>query len=172
MKKKKRVNGNRKGKAAERKLVKLFSQWWGSEFFRTPESGGMATRLTTQLGIDLSKFKGDIVTLDETFPFCVESKKVEGWTLEQMLTSDKTLMHDWWDQAVTQTPEGKIPLLIFTKNHAPLYAMMRTDDLNRNMGRTLTIRANKSFEIYLHGVPVSIFAADWLFQSGKNGWFA
>lgn len=119
------VNGRKKGQTAERKLAKLFSEWWGSDFARTPLSGGFAT----------AKFRedwnacGDLVTPDKTFPFCVESKKVEGWTLEQMLTSDKTLMHKWWEQCVGETPEGKIPLLVFTKNHAPLYAMIRQDDV-------------------------------------------
>lgn len=167
--KKKRVNGNRKGKTAERKLVPLFAAWWGSEFFRTPESGGMSTRLTKMLKIDLSKFAGDIVTLDETFPFCIESKKVEGWTLEQLLTSDKTLIHSWWDQAVKQTPEGKIPLLVFTKNHAPLYAMMRTSDLPSYVYSTRR-SVGPSFETYIEGVHVAIFALSHLLATTKGDW--
>lgn len=165
---KKRVNGNRKGKAAERKLVKLFAAWWGSEFFRTPESGGMATRLTKQLGIDLNKFTGDVVTLDETFPFCVESKKVQGWHLEQMLSSDKTLMHEWWNQTVEETPNGKIPLLIFTKNHSPLYAILRTVDMCAPFAAKLS--NCKVFSTHLRGEPVQIFLANELFDSSKAGW--
>lgn len=161
---KKRVNGNRKGKAAERKLVPLFAAWWGSEFFRTPESGGMSTRLTKMLKIDFSKFAGDIVTLDETFPFCVESKKVEGWTLEQLLTSDKTLIHGWWEQAVNQTPVGKLPLLVFTKNHAPLYAMMYESQF------TFSTHCNNWFFTYVDGQEVVIFALENLFKTPKELW--
>jgi len=168
---KKRVNGNRKGKTAERKLVPLFAAWWGSEFFRTPESGGMSTRLTRLLKIDFSKFAGDIVTLDETFPFCVESKKVEGWTLEQLLTSDKTLMHGWWDQAIKQTPAGKIPLLVFTKNHAPLYAMMRKDEVQPLTNHDgIDILAGSYFEYFMHNEPVVIFPLENLLKTDKRSW--
>lgn len=122
MAEKKRKNSRRKGQTAERKLVKLFEKWWGSPFFRTPGSGAFATR--GFMNMDLQNMAGDIVTTDPQFPFCVESKKVEGWTLEQMLTSDKTLMHEWWAQTVAETPKGKIPLLVFTKNHAATFVMM------------------------------------------------
>lgn len=165
--KKKRVNGNRKGKSAERVLVKAFSKWWGCEFFRTPESGGMATRLSKQLGIDFSKFKGDIVTLDETFPFCVESKKVEGWTLEQLLTSEKTLIHSWWRQAVDQTPSGKKPLLVFTKNHAPLYAMMHTWDIRHDFFVNLE---HRMFSTVVNDSKVRIFPLMDMLDVPKDIW--
>lgn len=162
--KKKKVNSLKKGQRGERKLVKLFSDWWGSEFFRTPGSGAFATLGFKYKDHDLS---GDILTLDKTFPFCVESKHVEGWTLEQMLTSEKTLMHKWWKQTVKETPEGKIPLLVFTKNRAPLYCILRTCDW-------------EAFEEshFIGWMPtdttayesVYIFTLDNLFKSNKNIW--
>lgn len=157
------VNGRKKGQTAERKLAKMFSAWWGSEFTRTPLSGGFAT----------AKFRedwnacGDLVTPDKSFPFCVESKKVEGWTLEQMLMSDKTHMHKWWEQTVTETPQGKLPLLVFTKNHAPLYAMMRYTDLH------LAVKvATKGamFETVVNNDHVVIFALAHLLKSQKEHW--
>ena len=157
---KKRVNGRKKGHAAERKLAKLFSAWWGSSFTRTPMSGGFAT----------AKFRedwnaaGDLVTPDKTFPFCVESKKVEGWTLEQLLTSDKSLIHEWWKQTVRETPANKFPLLVFTKNHAPLYGMMYSEDLP-------PIATNwRSFQTSLFGCRVTIFSLENLFLSSKEHW--
>lgn len=159
------TNGRNKGATAERKLAKLFAAWWGSDFARTPLSGGFAT----------AKFRedwnacGDLVTPDKSFPFCVESKKVEGWTLEQMLTSDKTLIHKWWEQTLKETPEGKIPLLVFTKNHAPLYAMMREHDIPKHL-----FRANHMFPshfmTYLDGVLVVIFPLVDLFKTPKDTW--
>jgi len=120
--KKKKINSRTKGQSAERKLVKLFSTWWGSDFFRTPGSGAFATKGFA--GIDTSSMAGDLVTTDSTFPFCVESKKVEGWTLEQILTSNKTKIHAWWEQTVRECPPDKVPLLVFTKNHSPIYCMI------------------------------------------------
>jgi len=120
--KKKKINSRTKGQSAERRLAKLFSAWWGSEFFRTPGSGAFATKGFA--GIDTSSMAGDLVTTDSTFPFCVESKKVEGWTLEQILTSNKTKIHSWWEQTVRECPPDKVPLLVFTKNHSPVYCML------------------------------------------------
>lgn len=160
--KKKKVNGRQKGNTAERKLAKLFSTWWGSEFTRTPMSGGFAT----------AKFRedwnaaGDLVTPDRTFPFCVESKKVEKWTLEQMLSSDRTQIHAWWAQTQKETPEGKIPLLVFTKNHAPLYALMHTS----NMHGSLTNRTPHRFDTSIDGLSVSIFLLTSLFDTLPDNW--
>ncbi|NJL54162.1 hypothetical protein HC928_02600 [bacterium] len=117
---KKRVNGRKKGANAERRLAKLFSDWWGTEFARTPLSGGFSTKTFRE---DWNA-AGDLVTPDPAFPFCVESKKVEGWKMEHLLTQKNSLLHDWWNQTLKETPEGKIPLLVFTKNRTPLFAMM------------------------------------------------
>lgn len=122
--KKKRVNGREKGNRAERALAKAFSKWWGSEFTRTPMSGGFATK----------KFRGDwnaegdLVTPDGTFPFTVESKHAEGWNFEQLLTSHKTMLHAWWAQTLRETPDGKIPLLVFRKNRLQPMICLRRDD--------------------------------------------
>lgn len=159
---KKKVNGRQKGSTAERKLAKLFQGWWGSSFARTPMSGGFAT----------AKFRddwnaaGDLVTPDRTFPFCVESKKVEKWTLEQLLTSDKTHIHKWWAQTLDETPSGKIPLLVFTKNHAPLYAMMFTEQMHSELKNAIACR----FDTVVNTCEVSIFALDALFKTLPDNW--
>lgn len=166
------VNGRKKGQGAERKLVKLFEAWWGTRFFRTPGSGAFATR--GFMDMDLSNMAGDIVTVDKSFPFCVESKKVEGWTLEQMLTSDKTKMHDWWEQTTRETPTGKIPLLVFTKNHAPLYVMMCW----RDMVSELTVVQAARRQIFHFDMrtatgeyeAVAIFSLDHLLKTKKENW--
>jgi hypothetical protein len=159
------VNSRRKGQTAERKLVKLFEAWWGAKFFRTPGSGAFATRGFA--GMDTTSMAGDLITDDKTFPFCVESKKVEGWTLEQLLTSKKTHLHKWWEQAVNETPKGKIPLLVFTKNHAPLYAMLRRTDVHLAV---ISAAAGAVFDTSVNDIPVSIFALDHLFTTQKGHW--
>lgn len=119
-----RVNGRRKGHSAERRLVHLFSSWWGSEFFRTPGSGSFATRgfIRTD-GVDLS---GDVVTTDPTFPFCIESKKVEGWTLDRFVHSPKTgELQSWWKQARKEAEScSRVPLLVFARNRIPEYVAL------------------------------------------------
>ena len=77
-----RKNSRDKGGRGERAAAKEFRDWWGTDFARTPSSGGFAT----------AKFRddwnaaGDLVTPDNTFPFCVECKWVEDWTMEQLLS--------------------------------------------------------------------------------------
>lgn len=109
-----------KGQRGEREAAKMLGEWWGSEFTRTPSSGGFKTK----------KFRndwnaeGDIVTPDETFPFCVECKWQENWTMMQLLTSDVCDPWQWWEQTVKQTMgTNKIPLLIFKKNRYPWFYM-------------------------------------------------
>ena len=160
------TNGRNKGATAERKLAKLFAAWWGSDFARTPLSGGFAT----------AKFRedwnacGDLVTPDKSFPFCVESKKVEGWTLEQMLTSNKTLIHKWWEQVVNETPPGKIPMLVFTKNHAPLYVMMATEHAVAAAEPDMMFFWTFVSDKYERKRKVMIFAFDFLLKSKKESW--
>lgn len=164
------VNGRKKGQTAERKLAKQFSAWWGSDFARTPLSGGFAT----------AKFRddwdaaGDLVTPDKTFPFCVESKKVEGWTLDQLLTSDKTKMHSWWIQTIGETATGKVPMLVFTKNRAPTFVMMRKSDVVSSLGEVFRDWLHRCFEYRInlgdvHEVVV-IFDLEDLLQTSKEKW--
>tara|TARA_R100001086_G_scaffold210036_1_gene125919 strand:- start:434 stop:916 length:483 start_codon:yes stop_codon:yes gene_type:complete len=104
-----------KGARFERSIVKRLAKWWGSEFQRTPQSGG--SQLAN--GWNLA---GDVCTPDETFPFHVECKHVEGWDLSHLLTSKEMgLFGKWLDQASTEASDGKIPLIIFKRNrHKPM----------------------------------------------------
>lgn len=117
---KKAVNGRNKGANQERKLAKLLSDWWGAKVYRTPGSGAWATSHTD----GKLNSAGDIVCEDPNFPFCVESKKVEGWHLEQLLTSPKCIIRKWWQQTLDETPVDKEPLLIFSRNGLPELMMV------------------------------------------------
>lgn len=112
-----------KGQRAERKVAKLLTAWWGSEFHRTPGSGSFATRTSTDYNVS-----GDVSTPDETFPFCVEVKNQEGWHLEQLLTAPECDIIQWWRQAEEQCPEDRTPLLVFTRNHQPLFCVTTCED--------------------------------------------
>jgi hypothetical protein len=115
-----RQNSRDKGGRGERAAAKEFNSWWGTDFARTPSSGGFAT----QRFRDDWNAAGDLVTPDKNFPFCVECKWVEGWALEQLLKNDSCLVFSWWRQALGECPEDKLPLLVFKKNNHPFYCMV------------------------------------------------
>lgn len=112
-----------KGQRGERQVAKLLSEATGLEFSRTPLSGGWASARTR----DQVNAHGDLVCSDPDFPWSVEVKNCEGWSFEQLLTAPKSQLHEYWHQTVTQTPEGKRPLLVFTRNHAPWFCMGHLD---------------------------------------------
>jgi len=114
-----------KGNRAEREAAKKFSQWWGSNFTRTPSSGGFGTKQFR----DGWNAAGDIVTPDTSFPFIVECKWQECWHMEQLIKNDKCEIFKWWQQALNETGLGKVPLLFFTRNGHPWYVMIDLDDL-------------------------------------------
>ena len=121
--KKKRKNGRDKGNRGERAVAKLFSTWWGADFARTPMSGGFRNQKFRQ---DWNA-EGDLVTPDTDFPFSVECKWHEDWTLDQLITaSDTTEIWQWWGQTLNQTEREKISLLVFKRNHMPWYYMVRS----------------------------------------------
>lgn len=121
---KRRKNSRAKGAGFERVVAKLLTDWWGATFHRTPNSGGLHWKNDTRVS-------GDIVAPQdggEDFPFNVECKKVEGWTFEQILKGAGEF-YKWWEQCSRDAGEhGKIPLLIFSKNRAPVYYALRDND--------------------------------------------
>lgn len=133
----KRKNGRAKGQRGERIVAKLLSEWWGADFARTPQSGGFRNKKFRE---DWNA-EADIVTADDSFPFCVEVKWQEGWSLDHLLTSDKSPIWEWWNQCWNQCPENKIPLLVFKRNNMPWYFMGWSRDFNH-------LTPNKFLEVY------------------------
>lgn len=149
-----------KGQRGERKAAKALEGWWGSEFARTPSSGGFRTKKFR----DEWNAASDLVTSDETFPFAVEVKNCEGWHLEQLLTAPKCDLYDWWDQAVREAPLGKIPLLMFTRNHQPFFVVMRARHWRPDVVPAPLL------SIFIDGKEVCIMKADTLFETHKEDW--
>lgn len=105
-------NPKRKGNDYERKIAKLFTEWWGEPFYRTPNSGG--------LGWQGKKIAGDLITPDN-FPFVVECKKEENWNFEQIIEG-RGIFYKWWEQVIRDAKKvEKLPLLVFSKNHSNDY---------------------------------------------------
>ena len=122
----KKFGSRAKGCKFEVEVAKALSAWWGEErsFRRTPLSGAWDKRAG-----------GDLVA-PESFPFCVEAKNVEGWELQQLITSGRRkgdedgqcLIEKHWGQAVRECQEGKRPMLVFSRNNQPAFYMMLAVD--------------------------------------------
>lgn len=116
------VNSRDKGIRFERKIAKAFSESLGLDIRRTPLSGGWAK--------GSAEVAGDLVCVDnpDDFPYHVECKCSEGWKLESLFTDQHKWFDDWWEQCVTECPEGKIPLLVFTRNYTPEFVALKFPD--------------------------------------------
>jgi len=85
------INSNAKGKRGELAVVKIINKYLGTNFRRTPNSGGLS-------------FKGDIIDIDNTNPlydFHIEIKNTN--TLQ---------IPKWMEQIDRDLPLGKTGLLI------------------------------------------------------------
>ena len=85
------INSQKKGKRGELEVVKIINKRLGTNFRRTPNSGGLS-------------FKGDIIDIDNSNPlydFHIEIKNTK--TLQ---------IPKWVDQIENDCPRGKTGLLI------------------------------------------------------------
>lgn len=107
-----------KGSQFERTIAKQLSSWWGYTFYRSPGSGSLHWSSSTNTG-------GDIVApLEAGFPFVVECKNHEDWTIENLFLNNKE-PKAWWKQVVSDALEyDKIPMLIFTRNRAKKFVTL------------------------------------------------
>lgn len=133
-----------KGGNYERTVAKKFSEWWGGQFSRTPGSGSL------HWGSD-QRIAGDIVPPQGMdFPFVIECKKHEGWTLDNVFLNTGE-PKNWWAQVVTDARRVKlIPMLIFSRNRAkdfimlpfysPLYNYLKALSTDSVMATQITIK--------------------------------
>jgi hypothetical protein len=135
---KKRINSKAKGNEFELKTAKVLSKWWGEDFHRTPQSGGLHWKKDNRIS-------GDIVTPpDSVFPFNIECKKREEWTFEQLLKGTGDL-EKYWKQCLDDADSTDMkPMLIFSKNFAPNYLMISESDFHG-----LTVGSMVQFNYFL-----------------------
>ena len=118
-------NSRAKGRRAERDVAKLLVEWWGTfeakcEFKVTPLSGGWGGRDGGKHVRAHFKASGDLMTTATLFPFTVEVKHREQWSMRNLVAGRATPPWDWWLQAQRQADEeGGIPMLWFRKNKYP-----------------------------------------------------
>lgn len=114
-----------KGRRAEREVAKLLAKWWGQlepkcEFKPTPLSGGWGGRDGGAHVRAHFKASGDLMTTATKFPFTVEVKHREAFSLKNVIAGKPTPVWDWWDQTCrAATEEDGVPMLWFKKNKQP-----------------------------------------------------
>jgi hypothetical protein len=107
-----------KGSGYELKMAKKFGPWWGGTFHRVPGSGSLHWGDDNRVAGDIAAPQG----LD--FPFVIECKKHEGWTMDHVLMNIGD-PKGWWEQVVTDARRVKhVPMLIFSRNRAKDYVMV------------------------------------------------
>lgn len=111
---------NERGKTAERRIAKLWTDIIGWKFARTPGSGsGHAWGFFAN-----DRVRGDIVCVEKgvTFPFLVESKKVKDFPWDLMFTNRPPAdFVKWWAKAKQDaTLDGKFVALVISRNQGPM----------------------------------------------------
>ncbi|MBT8386873.1 MAG: hypothetical protein KJO12_05630 [Ignavibacteria bacterium] len=152
-------HASRKGKGFERQIAKSLSRWWGieSSFRRTPISGAW----------DKERAAGDIIVPDQ-FPFGIECKCQEGWELVQLIKNPVNCkIMKFWKQTVEECKKSKKPLLVFSKNQQPSFALFRKKDLDDIIDSyQIYIKFNNIMEVHCEEVLV-ICLFDELFKRLK-----
>jgi hypothetical protein len=130
------VKGRRVGIAFEKKIIKRLGAWWADDpfsLYRSHGSGGRSTILSTDSGL----YSGDVIPVKDVaqpWPFSVELKKSETFTLESILLSRKSLFYAFWKQCARDAARSKkIPLLICGKNHREPLVFFYMKDFDRLM---------------------------------------
>jgi len=113
------TNGRQKGSRGERDVAHIIKEWWrkhegACEFIRTPLSGGWAHDSKAAAHF---KASGDLMTTAKDFPFCVEVKWREGWSVSYLLDGKATPAWEWWRQAIAAAKrQDDIPMMWLRKN--------------------------------------------------------
>lgn len=120
---------HRKGSVAENDVAKRLAQWWrpiepDARFKRTPKSGGWAT---AAIRGDF-KASGDVMTTAKRWPFTVEVKRREGWSMHTLTQGRASPVWQWWRQCCREADEeSRIPMLWLRKNRQPWLIMLPND---------------------------------------------
>lgn len=121
-------NPKAKGNNFERTVAKLFSDWSGVKFMRTPMSGAIHNFKDRRVVSDIVP----PLTLGN-FPFSIECKKVTcSWEFSVMLEKKSMTLGSHWDQCRFDAErEALVPFLVFTKNYRAIYVVLRKQDYQK-----------------------------------------
>jgi len=130
-KKKKKVDGGKKGKTAERELVKLFTARFGDGFSRSLGSGnrwGQVKKLPQHAKDTLT---GDLCC-PKGFKWVLESKNgYDDIDLNLCMVKDNGLLNGFLDQVTKDVKRGgRKPMLLWKKTRRPWLAFVHTEELD------------------------------------------
>lgn len=119
------INSKQKGNRNEVQLAKLISKWTGSEFKRTPMSGGLNYENKILVGADI------LCTNPKFFwPFSVETKWYGRFHLSKKLRSN-SIIYTKWAQTLRDANETmRIPLFIFRENNGSFKVCISDNDFD------------------------------------------
>lgn len=126
-----KINSRRKGKTAERAVAKLLEKYWstveeGVRFKSTPLSGGAFGDPETR---GVFKASGDLMSTSTIFPWSIEIKHREGFSLDNILKGKKSPCWSWWRQCQKAAKEmNQRPMLWFRKNNMEWYVIVGASD--------------------------------------------
>jgi hypothetical protein len=168
------VNARAKGKDYESLICKEFTTWWNR-----PGCVFQRTSFLQTLSLNQRIAGGDLVPviplqnkLDTSFPFSVECKKDESWDLVHWLKANpKNIFGLWWKQCTTDAvANAKSPLLIFSRNNAGSFVVMKVEDEVNHFSGFLNLNvaySNSGFfaqvnDDRVHILPLSEFFRAWI----------
>lgn len=166
---------NTKGDAGEREVAKLIANWWPEKqlsdgravlFVRTPKSGGWA------YGAEFN-VKGDLTTNAERFPFCIEVKRRENWTLQRFVEGRPSPVWTWWRQCQRDARAVELePMMWFRQNRKPWMVLVRASlllelDLPNPLHQW---DSSLRFVVDCQEMPVMFVGSDWLEKVSPTLW--
>lgn len=125
------INSRSKGRRGELLVLALVRDWWQriepeAEFARTPLSGGWQGRGARGQSLrGEMRMSGDLMTTSVRFPFSVEVKNTDRWTMPALEQGKRSPVWGWWRQCQTAADEcGQVPMLWFRHARRSWYVML------------------------------------------------
>lgn len=121
-------SAKRKGAEAERQVRDLIQAWWRQlepecTFARTPQSGGWAA---PKVRGDF-KVAGDLTTTAKQWPFTLEVKRRESWSVKVLLSGRPSPAWNWWGQVMGAAAEERAhPMLWMKQSNTPWLVMLES----------------------------------------------
>lgn len=146
-----------KGNGGEREVAKLLMAWWAivnpeAHFVRTPSSGGWQSA-PVRAGFRAS---GDIMTDDPAFPFTIEAKRRESWSMRAFVSGFRSPIWGWWTQACRQGEEAKLtPMVWLRKNRMKHWIVLVPEAYAKSLGWPAPDMRWEAFRVPMPTRPVA-----------------
>jgi Holliday junction resolvase len=129
-KKKKKINGKKKGNRIELELSKILNKRFGTGFSRSVGSGNRWSQVNNLPQHAKEVFSGDLV-VPQGFKFVLESKGgYEGIDLNSIFTKGSTELDGFLSQVSKDAKRcGRKPILCWKKKRRPWFCVVLTEDL-------------------------------------------